>query len=265
MNRVAISIGKFNIYWYSIFILIAMIVATILIIRESRKSKIKEEFTINLLFYGFIIGIIGARLYYILFNLDYYLNNIGEIIAIWNGGLAIYGGIITTLLFIIIYSKKNNLNVLKTTDICVISLIIGQAIGRWGNFFNREAYGKITTLTSLKSIHLPQFIIDGMFIEGSYREPLFLYESTFCLLGFIVLILVRKLYKELKLGQLTSIYLVWYGILRLIIEHFRSDSLMLGIFKISQIISIIFILSGIILFIYSIKKKKPYNIDKEGL
>ena len=106
MNRVAISIGKLNIYWYSIFILIAVLTGTILIIRESKRNKIKEDFILNFLFYGFIIGIIGARLYYIIFNLDYYLNNLGEIIAIWNGGLAIYGGIISTLIFAIIYSKK---------------------------------------------------------------------------------------------------------------------------------------------------------------
>lgn len=261
MNRVAISIGKLNIYWYSIFILIAVLTGTILLIRESKRNKIKEDFILNFLFYGFIIGILGARLYYVIFNLNYYLNNLGEILAIWNGGLAIYGGIISTLIFAIIYSKKNNISILKLTDICVVGLIIGQAIGRWGNFFNGEAFGNITTLKALENLHLPKFIIDGMYISGSYREPLFLYESLFCLLGFILLILVRKLYKKLKLGQLTSIYLIWYGILRLIIEHYRSDSLMIGNFKISQIISIIFIISGIIIFINSIRKKKLYRKD----
>ena len=261
MNRVAISIGKINIYWYSIFILIAVIIATILIINESKKRNIKEEYIINLLLYGFIIGIIGARLFYIIFNLNYYLNNIVETIAIWNGGLAIYGGILATLIFTIIYSKKNNIKVLKITDICVVGLIIGQAIGRWGNFFNGEAYGKITTLKALHKLHIPKFIIDGMYISGSYRQPLFLYESLLCLLGFIVLIIIRKIYKKLKLGQLTSIYLIWYGTTRVFIEHYRSDSLMLGSFKISQIISILFIFSGIIIFIKSIKKKELYKLD----
>ena len=259
MNRVAISIGVINIYWYSIFILIGLITSIILIIRESKKQNIKEDFILNILFYGFIIGIIGARLFYVIFNLDYYLSNIGEIFAIWNGGLAIYGGIIATLIFTVIYSKKNNINVLKITDICVVGLIIAQSIGRWGNFFNGEAYGNITSLKSLQNLHIPNFIINGMYISGNYREPLFLYESIFCFIGFIVLILIRKKYKRIKIGCLTSIYLIWYGILRLIIENYRSDSLMLGNFKISQIISIIFLFSGIILHIKSIKKKTIDN------
>ena len=256
MSRVAISIGNFSIYWYSIFVLLAMLVAIILILRESKKQKIEENIIINYLFFGLIIGILGARIYYVLFNLNYYSNNPLEIFAIWNGGLAIHGGILATLIFTIIYTKKHKINLLKLTDICVVGLIIGQAIGRWGNFFNREAYGQITTLT-----HLPKFIIDGMYIDSYYRQPLFLYESILCLIGFIILILIRKYYKKLKLGQLTSIYLIWYGIIRLIIEHFRSDSLMLGNIKIAQIISILFIISGIIILIKSIKKKKLYKED----
>ena len=259
MNRVAISIGNINIYWYSIFVLVAMVVASLLIIREAKKNKINEEEILDFLFWGLIIGIIGARVYYVIFNFDYYKNNIGEIFAIWNGGLAIHGGILAALVFTIIYSKKKKLNILKLTDIVAVGLIIGQAIGRWGNFFNGEAYGMVTTLTNLKNIHLPKFIIDGMYIEGSYREPLFLYESISCVIGFIIIILIRKFYKKLKLGQLTSIYLIWYGITRLIIERFRSDSLMLGSLKVAQIISILFILSGIIILIYSIKKKKLYR------
>lgn len=261
MNRVAISIGNFSIYWYSIFVLIAMIVASILIIRESKNNNLEENDIIDLLFWGLIIGILGARIYYVVFNLNYYLNNPLEIFAVWNGGLAIHGGILAALVFTIIYSKKKNIELLKLTDICVIGLIIGQAIGRWGNFFNGEAFGKVTTLTSLQNLHLPKFIIDGMYIEGSYREPLFLYESISCIIGFIVLIVIRKLYKNLKTGQLTSIYLIWYGITRIIIEYYRSDSLMLGNVKIAQIISLLFIISGIIVLISSIKKKKHYKED----
>lgn len=261
MNRVAISIGNLNIYWYSIFILIAMSVASILIIRESKRNNIKEDTIIDFLFWGLIIGILGARIYYVIFNISYYFSNPLEIFAIWNGGLAIHGGILATLVFTIIYSKKKKLNILKLTDICVVGLIIGQTIGRWGNFFNGEAYGKVTTLTNLQNLHLPKFIINGMYIEGNYREPLFLYESISCLIGFIIILLIRKFYKKLKLGQLTSIYLIWYGITRLIIEQFRTDSLMLGNLKIAQIISILFIISGIIVLIFSIKKQGPYKED----
>ena len=264
MNRVAISIGNINIYWSSIFVLIAMVVASILIIRESKRNGIKEDDILDLLFWGLIVGIIGARLYYVLFNLKEY-TSIGEMFAIWNGGLAIHGGILATLIFTIIYSKIKKFNLLKITDICVVGLILGQAIGRWGNFFNGEAYGRVTTLTALQNLHIPKFIINGMFIENSYRQPTFLYESISCLIGFIVILLIRKLYKNLKLGQLTSIYLIWYGITRLIIEKYRSDSLLLGNIKVAQIISVLFIISGIILLIYSIIKKKPYRKTKEVL
>ena len=108
MNRVAISIGNINIYWYSIFVLVAMVVASLLIIREAKKNKIKEEEILDFLFWGLIIGVIGARIYYVIFNFDYYKNNIGEIFAIWNGGLAIHGGILAALVFTIIYSKRKS-------------------------------------------------------------------------------------------------------------------------------------------------------------
>ena len=261
MNRVAINILGLNIYWYSIFVLTGMIIGSLLIFKEAKKQGIDKDVIIDYLFYGLIIGILGARIYYVVFNLDYYLSNPSEILAIWNGGLAIHGGIIATLLFTIIYTKKKNINLLKLTDICVVGLIIGQAIGRWGNFFNGEAFGKVTTLSSLQNMHIPKFIIDGMLIEGSYRQPTFLYESIFCLIGFIILLLVRKYYKKLKVGQLTSIYLIWYGIERLIIEYFRSDSLMIGPLKVAQLVSILFIITGIIILV--IKNKELYHNNKE--
>lgn len=259
MSRVAISIGKLNIYWYSIFVLIGMLLGIFLVLKESKKQKINEEFIINFMFYGLIIGILGARIYYILFNLDYYLSNLTEIFAIWNGGLAIHGGIISTIIFGYFYSKKHKIKLLQLTDICAVALIIAQAIGRWGNFINQEAYGRITTLESLQSLHIPKFIIDGMYISGHYRQPTFLYESILCVIGFIILLLVRKFYKNIKTGQLTATYLIWYGIIRFIIEQFRSDSLMLGNIKVAQLVSIIFITTGIIIIINSIKKKKMYN------
>lgn len=183
-----------------------------------------------------------------------------EIFQIWNGGLAIHGGIIAGLLFIIYYCKKHEVNLWKILDIIVVGLIIAQAIGRWGNFFNSEAYGPITTAAHLKSLGIPQFIIDGMYILGEYRQPTFFYESVWCLFGFLAMLIIRQ-YKYLKIGQLTSFYLIWYGIIRFIIEAMRIDSLMLGPIKMAQLVSIVFVISGIIIFIKSIKSKKEnlYN------
>ena len=180
---------------------------------------------------------------------------------IWKGGLAIHGGIIATLIFLILYSKKKKINTLLLLDVIVVGLIIAQSIGRWGNFFNGEAYGRITTLSNLKSLHLPKFIINGMYINGSYREPTFLYESIFSLMGFIVMLTVRKL-KKLKVGNLTSIYLIWYGIERLFIEQLRSDSLMLGPIKVAQLVSAIAIIAGIIILIKETKKGNDYQLTK---
>ena len=261
MEKVALDLGPIQIYWYSIFIFIGMLVACFLIYKEAKKRDIEEDFLVNLTFNTIIIGIIGARLYYVLFNLSYYLDNPVEIFQIWNGGLAIHGGIIAGLLFIIYYCKKHEVNLWKMLDIIVVGLIIAQAIGRWGNFFNSEAYGPITTSAHLKSLGIPQFIIDGMYILGEYRQPTFFYESVWCLFGFLAMLIIRQ-YKYLKIGQLTSFYLIWYGIIRFMIEAMRTDSLMLGPLKIAQLVSLVFIVSGIIIFIRSAKtnQKKLYNV-----
>ena len=192
MNKILFDLGIIQIKWYSLFIFIAMLVASILIYREARRKKIDDDTLFNMLFYGIIIGILGARLYYVLFNLNYYLKYPLEIIMIWNGGLAIHGGLLAGLLFMAYYSKKHKINILGILDILVVGVIIAQSIGRWGNFFNQEAYGGIISLSTLKSMHLPQFIIDGMYIDGAYRTPTFLYESFSSLLCFIVLILLKK-------------------------------------------------------------------------
>lgn len=258
MDNIIFDLGFIQIKWYSLFILLAMLTASFLIYKEAKKKHINEEILINLIFYGIIIGIIGARLYYVIFNFNYYINNLLEIFMMWKGGLAIHGGIIAALIFLIIYCKKNKINIMLLLDIIVIGLIIAQAIGRWGNFFNQEAFGRITSFENLQKLKLPNFIINGMFINGYYREPTFLLESFFLTIGFIILIVLRKI-KKLKVGQLSSFYLIWYGIIRFIIESLRSDSLMLFNFKVAQLVSLLFIFAGIFILIISTKKNKIYQ------
>lgn len=256
MDRVALELGPIQIYWYSIFIFLGLLTASILIFKEARKRNIDEDFLINLIFNTIIIGLIGARVYYVLFNIPYYVSNPIEILAVWNGGLAIHGGIFAALAFILIYCKKKNINSLQLLDIIVVGLIIAQAIGRWGNFFNSEAYGQVTTYAELKAQQIPTFIINGMYILGEYRQPTFFYESTWCFAGFLAMLIIRK-YKYLKRGQLTGFYLFWYGLGRLLIESLRTDSLMLGPIKIAQVVSIVFIITGIVLFFYNLIKSTP--------
>ena len=255
MDRVALDLGFIQIYWYSIFIFLGLLVACTVIYRESKKRGIDEDTLINMTFTTVIAGIIGARLYYVLFNLSYYLQHPIEIFEIWNGGLAIHGAIIAGLITIYLFCKQMRISFMRMLDIIVVGLIIGQAIGRWGNFFNSEAYGAVTTLQALESQGIPKFIIDGMYILGEYRQPTFLYESLGCLFGFLAMLIIRCV-KSLKRGNLTAFYLVWYGILRFLIEGLRTDSLMLGPIKMAQVVSAIFVLIGIIIFIINMKKSK---------
>lgn len=255
MNRVALNLGVFQIYWYSIFILLGVIFATFIILKECKRQKINQDIITNLIFYTVIFGLIGARIYYCLFNLDYYLKYPFEIFQIWNGGLAIHGGIIAGVIFLIYYCKKNHLELKKIMDISVVGLIIAQAIGRWGNFFNQEAYGREVTRKYLENLNLPEFIIDGMNIKGTYYEPTFLYESIWNILGFIILLILRK-WKKIKTGQLTGFYMIWYAVGRFFIESLRGDSLMLGNIKVAQLVSIIMFIIGITFVLCS---KKYYN------
>ena len=209
------------------------------------------------------VALISARIYFILFKLEYYMQNPSEILDIRNGGLAIYGGIIGAIITIIVYCKKKNINILDMLDYIVPYLALGQAIGRWGNFFNSEAHGGATTLLALQNKHIPDFIINGMYINGVYYEPTFFYESMWCLLGVLVLLIVRK-YKYLKVGQLTCIYLMWYSFGRFFIESLRTDSLMLGGFKVAQLVSIVLFLLGLLAFMILSRKGKFEDLYTEA-
>ena len=257
MNRVFISIGPITIYWYSITMLLAILTAMYIINKETKKMKLDKYFE-NLFFYLIIFGIIGARIYYVIFSFDNYKNDLLSIFKIWEGGIAIYGAILAGLLVIIYQAKKHNQSIIKTTDIIVPGLIIAQAIGRWGNFFNGEAHGTEVTLSYLQNLHLPKFIIDGMYINGTYYHPTFLYESLWCMLGFIILLIIRKITNRQK-GIVTFSYFIWYGIGRFLIEGLRTDSLYLGSIRISQIVSIILIIVGIIGIIINISKRKEVS------
>ena len=254
------KIGSFGIRWYSVLILVGILLALYLCDKEAKKHDLPKDVIFDVGFWVVIFGILGARLYYVLFNLGLYKNDLVGVFKVWEGGLAIHGGIIAGFITLFAYCKINKLPLWKLTDIAVPSIILAQAIGRWGNFFNQEAHGPVTTLENLQRLHIPNFIIKGMNIDGIYYHPTFLYESLWCLLGFIVLLLVRKYYKYLKKGQLTCIYLMWYGVGRLFIESLRTDSLMLGHYKVAQLVSIGSILIGLVCFIYLC-----FNKLKKGL
>jgi len=258
MNSVFLDLGFIQIYWYSIMIFLGLLIGGWIVLKEAKRFGISEDFITNLFFFAVPISILGARLYYVAFNWSYYASNLISIFKIWEGGLAIHGGLLFGLIWIIIYTRKYKVNTFRILDMVVVGLLIGQALGRWGNFFNGEAHGPATTLEFLNSLHLPNFIIEGMNIGGVYYQPTFLYESLWCLIGFIAILFIRRI-KYIKIGQITGIYLIWYGIGRFLIESLRTDSLMLMGLKQAQIVSVLMIVAGIIIIIVKNRGSKLEN------
>lgn len=252
INNIAVKFHNINIYWYAIFIVLAFVIGIALCRKDDGKYNIKFEDILELAIIMIPIAIISARIYFILFKLEYYTQNPLEILDIKNGGLAIYGGIIGAIITIIIYCKKKNINILDMLDYIAPYLALGQAIGRWGNFFNVEAYG-----TETNNIFRMGIVKNSNYIEV---HPTFLYESVGCLLIFILLYSLRN--KRSYKGQLTYIYLSLYGFIRAIIEGLRIDSLMFGNFRVSQILSIILCITFSSILIY---KKIKVVRDKKKL
>lgn len=262
MNRVFLQLGPITIYWYSILILSGVIIGYNIIMNYCKRMNYSTSNIVDMLFYLVIWAIVGARTYYVIFNFSVFEDDLLGIFKIWNGGLAIYGAIISGIIYIAYYCNKHKLNFIKVLDIFSLSLLLGQAIGRWGNFFNGEAYGGITSYSSLKELMIPEFIINGMYIDGAYRQPTFLYESLWCLIGVVILFYIRRRYSHVT-GKQVCFYLIWYGIGRFFIEGLRSDSLYLGDFRVSQIVSIIMIAIGLVGNIMIKYKKRRFPVKKD--
>lgn len=250
INPIAFELGPISVAWYGLIIVTGMILAIYLISREAEKRGVSEDSIVDIAFWTIPIGIIGARIYYVLFELEHYLNDPIRMLYIWEGGLAIYGGVIAGFLTIYYLAKKKDIPLLLLTDIIAPYLMLAQAIGRWGNFINQEAHGGEVSRQFLESLLLPEFIIEGMYINEAYYHPTFLYESVWNIVGLVLLLVLRNRKHLLLRGESTAGYLIWYGIGRFLIEGMRTDSLYMGPFRVSQIVSIVIILLGIGLVIY---------------
>ncbi len=264
MNPVLFNLGIIEIKWYSFLLLISVFVGIMWLIHESKKFSYPKDFIFNMAFWALIFGFLGARIYYVLFNWNIYIHNPISILEIWEGGLAIHGGLIFGTLAIYFYCKKYNVRFLKIIDMAVPCVLLGQAIGRWGNFFNMEAHGRAVSLAFLKTIHIPDFIIKGMNINGIYYHPTFFYESIWCIIGVMIIIVIRR-FKKLKIGIQTCFYLMWYSLGRFFIEALRTDSLMFGGIKVAQLVSICLFIGAIIGFIFISRQGKYENLYYEGV
>lgn len=245
-GEIAFSVFGYQIRWYGICMFFA-ILSGILLVKYLAKRFYKEfdeDFLLDLSLLLVVSGIVGARLYYVLMDFGYYLKHPLEIFAIWQGGLSIHGAIIGAVISGAVFVKKKGFDFLKTADLFTFGLVFGQVIGRWGNFFNSEAFGLPTNLPWKLYIPLEARPMKYLFYDGFH--PAFLYESIGSLVILIILLFLRFRFKELKAGTIFFLYLVLYSCIRMVIETIRIDSVLsFGAFHIAHIVSAVLILIGI--------------------
>lgn len=268
LPSVAFSVFGYEVHWYGIIIAFGFMLAVLYGGRMAYKWKMSLDGMTDVLIWGTIFGIICARLYYVAFEWSYYKEHLAEIPQIWNGGIAIYGGIIGALIGAVIGCKTGKINFPNLLDLGALGLLIGQGIGRWGNFFNQEAFGTNTTTSlfrmwSLK-IHdeltssAETLTAKGIDFDPDLPvHPTFLYESVWCILGFFILNYIVHKHRHFK-GEIFLLYGIWYGLERAIVEGLRTDSLYIGdtTLRVSQLLSIIIVVVFTIAFAVCFVKYK---------
>ena len=264
-DPIAIDVGN-GIYWYGIILAVAMLVGLFLAMKQAKRFGLEEDHVMDLVLWGIPCCIIGSRIYYVLFNLDFYRDAEGALqwnrmIAIWDGGLAIYGTVIVGIVLAILYARSKKIPVGALTDVAVMGLLLGQAIGRWANFINREAFGTETTLPWRMRLWVEgQGIIDV--------HPTFLYESLWNIVGLLLILFVVTKGRRFD-GENTCFYFIWYGLGRAWIEGLRTDSLYFfdltiagHAIRVSQVLSVVVALAalGVMLYNFNVKKVSSENL-----
>jgi phosphatidylglycerol:prolipoprotein diacylglycerol transferase len=288
IDPIAFALGPIKVHWYGIILGTAALVGLMLAIQEGKRFKISPDFFMDLTLIGVPSAIVGARIYYVAFKWDDYKDNLSEIFKVWHGGIAIYGALIGAIIAAFIYIRRKGYSFWRIADICAPSLIIGQAIGRWGNFMNQEAHGEPVSEAFLRNtLHLPNFIVDQMNIGGIYYHPTFLYESVWNVIGLVLLLVLRR-QTFLRAGELFIGYFIWYSIGRFFIEGLRTDSLAItapawleslmnafwspmatifepgtmsyGNVRISQLLAVLIVITAIVLIVF--RRKKGYADER---
>ena len=271
MDRIAFSLFGIDVNWYGLIITCGMILAVLYALWHAKHEGVKSDDIIDLALALIFCGVIGARLYYVIMEFDQYLvsggtflQNLGgtlyNVIAIWNGGLAIYGGIIAGFLAAMVVARAKRIPFPVIADIAGPAVMVGQIIGRWGNFVNVEAFGAETTLPWRMGV-LYSFNDGVSFVSEKFVHPTFIYESLWNLLG---LILITYFYKKKKFhGQMFLTYMTWYGFGRMLIEGLRADSLYVGSIRISQLVGFVTFVVGAVLIIYNLQRVKKKSLSEK--
>lgn len=248
MDRVAFTIFGIDVMWYGILMATGMILGTVIALKEAKRVGIKEDDVLDLAIFAIPLGLLGARLYYVIFNWEFYSQNPSQILNFRGGGMAIHGALIAGILTGYVYTRIKKIDFLKMADTVLIGMPLAQAIGRWGNFINGEAHGGPTNLPW------------GIMVDGVKVHPTFLYESIWNLGVFILLWFTRK--KKKYEGQIIVWYIGLYSLGRFFVEGLRTDSLMLGPLRMAQVISLVGVIGSIIAHIY-LSKKSNNKIEKQ--
>ena len=245
-SKTVISFGPLSIQWYAICIIVGAYIAYLIAARTFKKRGYNAEILSDYFFGVLLVGVVGARIWYVIFMFnEIYRYDLMGIFNIRNGGLAIQGGIIAGLIYSWSFFKRKKIAFLEAGDAILPGVLLAQALGRWGNFFNQEAYGNAVSLEHLRNLHIPEIIIRRMHIMGHYYQPTFLYESVLNVIGFLLIyFLIRKFQR--KQGTLFYSYFIWYGITRFWVEGMRSDSLFFLGLKMAQITSVAFVIVGVV-------------------
>ena len=271
INRVALSIGGFNIYWYGVCIAFGICLALVFAFRHSIEFGVDPDSMVDVILIGVVLGIVSARAYYVAMA-PFKYESIWEMIAIRDGGLAIYGGIIGGFLFGGLACKWRKVPVLPMFDLTAMGFLVGQCCGRWGNFFNQEAFGCNTTLPwGMYSEGTRSYLMgstvtvqNGVTIDPNLPvHPTFLYESLWCLLGFLILNYIVHKHRSFK-GEIFVLYGVWYGVERMVVEGMRTDSLYIGStsIRVSQVLSAMIAVVALVYFIVVMVKKKQGRLPQ---
>lgn len=264
LSRVFIQIGSLSIYWYGVIIAAGLFLGLYLATKEANRLGLQKDLMVDLVVFAAPIAILFARIYYVTFEFDAYRGQPWwKFIAVWEGGIAIHGALIGAVLTAIVFAKVKKVPFWQLADIAAPSLILGQAIGRWGNFMNQEAHGGPMSEAAYNNFHqyLPDFIMNQMCIDGVMYYPTFLYESVWNILVFTALLLIRK-YNPLR-GEIFLSYIALYSVGRIFIEGLRTDSLYFGPLRQAQLLSLVLIIGAVIFIVYR-RYKQKVNIKYDG-